>query len=346
MQFTVMGATERRHYYRRPLFWLVQLMLTATYLTQLASGHQGTCNHHALNYCTNYNIIIVGVSLKIFGVTIPNNSLVDIDDILYRAPVDGFREHPTNDNPELHDQALLCVTDLEDCCNTPHTVRGDWYFPDGNVVPIDDSTGLSTFRQNRGPNEFVNGRQFYGSVRLFRWWSRPEGRGCFRCELPSAADPNNTDILYANIGEVDYNNIMLIALIFNIYFPVIKLSTVNFDPYPNPVNITLSPSGPTIAGDTVSLMCSATLVDPVPLPTNVPCPMFEWFFGQNGSAPLPSGVTSRANVSGYTFTSTLLFPPLNESHTGMYTCRIGAGTLASSRVISIDGMLVGNYNVM
>jgi hypothetical protein len=118
---------------------------------------------------------------------------------------------------------------------------------------------------------------------------------------------------------------------------------VNFDPYPNPVNITLSPSGPSAAGDTVSLMCSATLVHPVPLPTNVPCPNFEWFFGPNGSAPLPSGVTSRANVSGYTFTSTLLFPPLNESYTGMYTCRIGAGTLASSIVISIDGMLVGNY---
>ncbi len=83
------------------------------------------------------------------------------------------------------------------------------------------------------------------------------------------------------------------------------LPTVNFDRYPNPVNITLSPSGRSIAGDTVSLMCSVTLVDPIPLPTNVPCPVFEWFFGPNGSAPLPSGLISRANVSGYTFTSTL-----------------------------------------
>ena len=104
---------------------------------------------------------------------------MDIDDILYRAPYDGFREHPTNDNPELHDQALLCVTDLEDCCNAPHTVRGDWYYPDGNIVPVDSSYWISTFRQNRGPNEFVNGRQFYGSVRLFRWWSGPRGRGRF-----------------------------------------------------------------------------------------------------------------------------------------------------------------------
>ena len=50
---------------------------------------------------------------------------MDIDDILYRAYIDGYREHPTNDYPELHDQALLCVTDLKDCCNAPHTVRGD-----------------------------------------------------------------------------------------------------------------------------------------------------------------------------------------------------------------------------
>jgi hypothetical protein len=61
MQFTVMGANEHRHYYRSPLFWLVQLMLTATHLTQLASGQQGTCNHHALQllliitYCTNHS---------------------------------------------------------------------------------------------------------------------------------------------------------------------------------------------------------------------------------------------------------------------------------------------------
>ena len=104
--------------------------------------------------------------------------------------------------------------------------------------------------------------------------------------------------------------------------------------------MTLSPSGPSIAGDTVLLMCSATLVDPIPLPTNVPCPTFEWFFGPNGNAPLPSGVTQRANFSGFTFTSTLQFSALNESHAGMYTCRIGAGSLANSVTISVDGMLV------
>ena len=121
---------------------------------------------------------------------------------------------------------------------------------------------------------------------------------------------------------------------------------MNFGRYPNPVNMTLSPPGPSVAGDTVSLTCSVTLIDPVPLPTTVPCLTFEWLFGPNGTAPLPSGVTARANLGGYTFTSTLEFPPLNESHAGMYTCRIGAGLLASSMVISVNGMPDSNYNYM
>ena len=132
---------------------------------------------------------------------------MDIDDILYRAPIDGYREDPTNANPELHDQALLCVTDLEDCCDAPHTVRGDWYYPNGSVVLFDVIVPMgegsrTTFWRNRGPNEVVNGQQRYGSVRLFRRYSRPPGRGRFRCELPNAADPNVNKTLYANIGEL------------------------------------------------------------------------------------------------------------------------------------------------
>ena len=89
--------------------------------------------------------------------TIPNNSLVDIDNILYTVPGDS---EPTNTNG-LHDQALLCVTDLEDCCAEPHTVRGGWYYPDGNEVTFDRYDGIeATFRRNRGPNEVINGHQF------------------------------------------------------------------------------------------------------------------------------------------------------------------------------------------
>ncbi len=106
-----------------------------------------------------------------------------------------------------------------------------------------------------------------------------------------------------------------------------------------PVNI--SSSGPGIAGTTFSLTCSVTLTDPIPLPANVPCPNFEWFYGPNGIASLPPGVIPEAkfNFSGHTFTSTLQFTPgLNESHAGNYTCRLGAGRLANSIVVSVHGM--------
>ena len=143
-------------------------------------------------------IYTVGVSLKLLGANIPNNSLVDIKDILYRIREDPG---PTNSNG-LHDQTLLCITDLEDCCDTPHTERGEWYYPDGRMVQFDaHDQWVVTFLANRDTNEVINGRQFYGSVRLFRQWSGPRERGRFCCELPIAADPNVTQTLYANIGN-------------------------------------------------------------------------------------------------------------------------------------------------
>ena len=148
--------------------------------------------------------ITVGVSLKLYGATIPNNSLVDLNDVLYRAPHDPYGRDvlPSNSRPEVHDEALLCVTDLEDCCGAPRTVHGDWYYPDGRKVPIgNDIRGGTSFLVNRGANEVRNLRQFYGSIRLFRRWSMPQERGRFCCELPSAADPNITQILFVNIGE-------------------------------------------------------------------------------------------------------------------------------------------------
>ena len=111
--------------------------------------------------------------------------------------------------------------------------------------------------------------------------------------------------------------------------------------FDNPV--TVSAFGLSIAGKAFSLMCSATLTSPIPLPSNVPSPKFEWFYGPYGNASLPSGVTPTAtNLKNCNiYASTLQFSPtLNESHAGMYTCRLGAGRLVGSTVVSLDGMSV------
>ena len=136
------------------------------------------------------------VSLKLHGMTIPSKSLVDLEDILYRVA----RDPDPNNTNGLHNQALRCETDLQDCCARPRTVHGNWYYPNGEVVKF-DTDGLNTaFRSNRGANERINGQQFYGSVRLFRRYG-PRERGRFRCELPNSANPSVNQTLYANIGK-------------------------------------------------------------------------------------------------------------------------------------------------
>ena len=121
---------------------------------------------------------------------------MDINDLLYRGHSDP---DPTNANG-LHNQTLVCITDLEDCCDSPRIVRGDWYYSNGNVVTL--PRWGTTFLRNRGPNEIINGQQFSGSVRLFYRWSNPPGKGRFRCELPSANNPSVNQTLYANVGEL------------------------------------------------------------------------------------------------------------------------------------------------
>ena len=106
----------------------------------------------------------VGVSLRFRGATIPNGSFVDLDDIMYTDPGSNRSDIPSNTNPR--DEALLCVTDLEDCCAPPHAVHGDWYLPNGNRVEFKAGYSVS-FQANRGPNEEINGQQFNGSVRLY-----------------------------------------------------------------------------------------------------------------------------------------------------------------------------------
>ena len=123
---------------------------------------------------------------------------------------------------------------------------------------------------------------------------------------------------------------------------LIILSSVDFSSVQQLVHVAISSSGSRIIGESYSLTCTAILVDPVPLPSNVPPPTFEWFFGLNSSVSLPSGVIPIATVTAssndsITYTSTLEFSPLIQSHAGMYTCRLGAGSLMNSTIVTVNG---------
>lgn len=98
--------------------------------------------------------------------------------------------------------------------------------------------------------------------------------------------------------------------------------------------MTITPSGSETNGEPYILTCSATLIDPTPLPANVPSPNFHWYFGPTGNGPLPPDVTLMTTTSNsYTYSSTLVFSPLVQSHAGTYTCRLGAGSLAENVTI-------------
>ena len=112
--------------------------------------------------------------------------------------------------------------------------------------------------------------------------------------------------------------------------------------------VTFSPSTDstaTTAGQRdYSLTCSSTLFDPSRLPSGAPSPNFQWSF--NGSTSLPSDVTAMPttnsrNSTSETYSSTLQFgSQLSQSlHTGMYTCRLGAGSLAAHKRLTVNSML-------
>ena len=131
------------------------------------------------------------------------------------------------------------------------------------------------------------------------------------------------------------------------YYITLYLILVNFGYKHNLSHVTISPStGSTtaIAGEAdYSLNCSSTLFEPSRLPSGVPSPNFQWFFGPNGNASLPSGLTplpttSKSNSTSETYTSSLSFSPLGQSHAGMYTCRLGAGRLVADTALIVNGM--------
>ena len=104
--------------------------------------------------------------------------------------------------------------------------------------------------------------------------------------------------------------------------------------------VIISSSGLRTAGDMFSLTCSVNLVDPFPLPSDIPTPRFEWSF--NDTTSLPSDMTpttmSSSTADNRTYTSILHFSPLIQSHIGTYTCRLGAGRLKNSVVVVVEGI--------
>ena len=106
--------------------------------------------------------------------------------------------------------------------------------------------------------------------------------------------------------------------------------------------VTIFSSGSRIAGETFSLMCSAYLANPFPLPSDIPTPTFEWLFNGNASL-IPSDVAPPDTVlssDSRTYSSTLQFSSLSQFHAGRYTCKLGARRLANSFTVTVNGTIL------
>ena len=99
----------------------------------------------------------------------------------------------------------------------------------------------------------------------------------------------------------------------------------------------ISPSGSSIAGGNSMLMCSASIATQ----SDTPRPHFQWFYGPNNYS-LPFRQSPMTTNSGNMYSSTLQFSPLNQSHAGMYTCRLGGNArLAARTTLIVNGMHAG-----
>lgn len=72
------------------------------------------------------------------------------------------------------DDALICKTDNEDCCDTPPNRLGEFYYPNGIKVPINKFQ--RGFYRNRG----------YQEVYLNKRGGITTPVGVFRCEIPDS----------------------------------------------------------------------------------------------------------------------------------------------------------------
>ena len=128
------------------------------------------------------NIIHTGVYLSLKGTVYPNNSVISITEI-------GETDIESTSPPQNSNNGLQCITDRMPCCRFGDAQAGEWFFPDGTVVPMSGPP----FYRNRGHDD--------GTVNLNRANTNvmmPTGLFC--CVVPDATGANQT--LCADISEL------------------------------------------------------------------------------------------------------------------------------------------------
>ena len=106
---------------------------------------------------------VPGFSLR--GVSYPNHGLVLLSEV-----------------GEGADNSLECVSDDTACCSSTSSFRGEYYFPDDNVIPIASQIGVGGYFRSR-----TNDR-----IRLNRRGGTTTG--LFRCRIRTQANTNGENL--------------------------------------------------------------------------------------------------------------------------------------------------------
>ena len=129
------------------------------------------------------------VTLTLRGITIYNNSYINVNDI----------------GGNTAGEALLCHIENTDCCGTQGgRPLSEWYYPNGsalNSIADNDSN-----HEINGSNNYFSATRSQSILRLFRDGA-PTERGCFCCVIPESDDQGSDQTLCVNLGKkvVTYN---------------------------------------------------------------------------------------------------------------------------------------------
>ena len=96
-----------------------------------------------------------------------------------------------NDDTDGSGNTLRCITDLTSCCTSnqgPH--RGNWYFPDGDRLPLVSSS--DNIYESRGSRQV--------SLRRKNYPRRPTG--IYRCDVQTVAVHDDVDLSVRAVGSL------------------------------------------------------------------------------------------------------------------------------------------------
>ena len=114
--------------------------------------------------------------LTFMGNNIPNHSYVDLNTVGSITSRESLR--------------LQCHTDLTTCCSGAQGPdRGDWYFPNGNRLPLYNINNIPVLSQSRGPQRVVMNRDRDGGT-----------SGIYRCDIETIAINNNSGRVTLFVG--------------------------------------------------------------------------------------------------------------------------------------------------